>query len=91
MITMPGLQHFLEFLGGDVLGDDVRLVGDEVDAVALGRPRLVAVVAEEFAGGTHGLNRFSRRDLGDDAPVAGQRDVVPEVFHHLCGLADADR
>ena len=30
-----GLQNLLEFFGGDVLCDDVRLVGDQVDAVAL--------------------------------------------------------
>src|SRR4029453_8150934 len=86
-----GPQYFLKFFGGDVLRDDVRLVGDQIDAVALGRPRLIALVPEELARGAHGFHRLSRRDLGNDAAIAGKRDFIPEVFHHFSGLAHADR
>src|SRR4029077_3176850 len=85
-----GPQYLLEFFGGDVLRDDMRLVGDQIDAVALGRARLIALVPEEFAGGTHGFYRLSRRDLGNDASIARKRDFIPEVFHHFCGLAYAN-
>ena len=44
-------QYLLEFLGGNVLSDDVWLVGDQIDAVALGWPRLIALIPEEFARG----------------------------------------
>ena len=74
-----GLEHFLEFFRADVLGDDMRLVGDEIDAVALRRPRLVAVVAEKFAGLPHVLRGLAGRDLGDDLVVAGQRDRRPRI------------
>jgi len=37
MITMPGLSTFLEFFRGDVFGDHMRFVGDQIDAVHLGR------------------------------------------------------
>ena len=33
-----GFQHFLEFLRRHMLGDHVRAVGDQIDAVALRRP-----------------------------------------------------
>src|SRR6188472_2888896 len=74
---------------GNVLGTDVRVVGDEVDAVALCRSRLIPVIAKEPAGEPHGLDRLSGRDLGDDAPIAGQHDLVPEFLHRLGWLADA--
>src|ERR1700688_238544 len=85
-----GLQHLLEFFGGDVLCDDMRLVGDEVNGVALGWPRLVALITKEFAREAHGFHWRSRRDLGNDAPITGERDFVPEVFHHFSGLTHAD-
>src|SRR5262245_22306084 len=85
-----GLEDFLKRLGGDVLGDHVRLVGDEIDAVHLRRTRLVAVVAEEAARLPHILDRLAGRDLGDDLLVARQRDLLPEIAHHVIWLAHAN-
>src|SRR5207302_1751620 len=74
-----------------ILGADRRLVGDEVDAVDLGWPRLIAVIAEKLAGLAHRFSGLARRDLGDNALIARQRDLFPEFAHHLGGLAEADR
>ena len=57
----------------------------------LGRPRLIAVVAEKLAGLAHRFRRLARRDLGDNALISRQRDLVPEFAHHLGRLAEADR
>jgi len=64
-----GPQYFLKFFGRDVLRDDVRFVGNQIDAVTLGRSRLIALIPKEFARGAHGFHRLSRRDLGNDAPI----------------------
>ena len=91
MMIMPGLSTMSNVFAPHVLGGDVRIVGDEVDAVALGRPRLHAVVAEEFARRRACSRRLAGRDLGDDLLVAGQRDLVPELAHHVGRLAERDR
>src|SRR5262249_40859058 len=85
------LEHLLEFFPRDMFSDDVRLISDKIDAVHLGRPRLITLVAEKFAGLAHRLDRLARRDLGDDAAIARQRDLVPELAHHFGRLAEADR
>src|SRR3954451_1220754 len=71
-----GLEHLFERLRRNMLGDDVRLIGDEVDAVALGRARLDALVAEELAGLPDLLAGVAGTNLGDDLLVAGQRDLI---------------
>src|SRR5215208_608862 len=86
-----GFQHLLERFGGDMLGDNVRLVSDEIDAMALRRPRLHTLVTEELAGPADLLAGPAGRDLGDDLLVTGQRDLVPEFPHHLGRLAQANR
>src|SRR5262249_11544068 len=86
-----GLEHHVDRLAPHMLGAEVAVIGDEVDAVALRRPRLHALVAEEFAGDADVLSRLAGRDFGDDALVARERDLLPEFSHHLGRLADADR
>src|SRR6185437_2443578 len=67
------------------------VVGNEIDAVTLRRARLHAVIAEELAGRAHRFGRPAGRDFGDDLVVAGQRDLIPELAHHVGRLAEADR
>jgi hypothetical protein len=52
MMIMPGLRT-LSIRRPRYAGEDVRLVGDDVDAVHLGGARLHAVLAEETAGEPH--------------------------------------
>src|SRR5262249_54113493 len=85
-----GLEHGLELRRRDVVGGGVRVVGAQIAAVARGRARLIAVVAEEPAGEPHRFRRLAGRDFIDDATVAGQRELVPEFLHHLGRLPDRD-
>src|SRR5262245_1831450 len=85
------LEYHVDIDAFDVLGTYMRVVGDEIDAVALGRARLHALVAEELRGRAHVLGRFAGRDLGDDFLVPRQRDLVPELAHHVSRLAHANR
>ena len=55
-----GLEGLLERLGVDVLAEDVRAVGDEVDAVGMDRARLHALLAEKFSRGADRLERSCR-------------------------------
>jgi hypothetical protein len=65
-----GFEHHVALDPAHVLGGDMRIVGDEVDTVALGWARLHSMIAEEFARRTHSFRRLARRDLGDDFVVA---------------------
>src|SRR5437899_3570825 len=54
-----GLKHHVDLFTLYMLGADMRVVGDEIDAVALRRPRLHALVAEELRRNTHVLGRLA--------------------------------
>ena len=58
-----GPEQHVAVGAADVVGADMRAVGDDVDAVALRRARLHALVAEEPARVLHRLGVFAGRDL----------------------------
>src|SRR5262249_22077026 len=86
-----GLEHLVDLAGLGPLRENVRLVGDDIDAVHLRRARLHAPFAEEAAGEPHIIGGVPGFDFGDDLAIPGQRDLVPELAHHFSGRPKRDR
>src|SRR5213076_2116690 len=83
-----GLEHLVDLVGLGALGENVRLIGHDVDAVHLRRTRLHAALAKEATGEAHIVGGVAGFDLGDDLAIAGQRDLIPEFAHHVGGGPD---
>src|SRR5690348_4809678 len=62
-----GTEGAFERLGVDPIGEDMRAVADEIDAVGMNGPRLHALLAEEAPGRANALDRIARLDLGHHA------------------------
>src|SRR5262252_4785904 len=86
-----GLEYLVVLARLGAFGEYMRGGANDVDAVDLGRTRLHAVLAKELCCDAHIVDRIARFDLGNDALVAGQSDLVPEFLYYVGRLADADR
>src|SRR6266853_22813 len=86
-----GLEDLIILTRLGALCEHVRGRGDDIDAVDLRRARLYALVAKELRRNADIIDRVAGPDLGDDPPIAGERDLVPEPLHHFGRLSDADR
>src|SRR5215468_2008692 len=86
----PRPKYALEWLGVHAVGEDVRTIGDEIDAVGMDRPGLDAFVAEEFSGLPDRLEGIAGPDLCRHLLERRQRYLVPESLDHVGRRTETD-
>src|SRR5258707_14065807 len=85
-----GAKYLFECLAVNAVGEDMRPVGDEVDAVGMDRSRLPAFLAEEFSDRPYSLDMRTRPELGRHVPERRHRYLVPEPPDRIGRRAEAD-
>src|SRR5262249_41415508 len=86
-----GAKHLLERLAVHALGEDVRAVGDEVDAVRVDRARLHTLGAELLTDLLDLRQRIARLEGGPHLLEHRQGVVPPEPLDHVGRRPEADR